>query len=206
MRARGIATRPGRDALAKGRFPLGGLRSHPLDRRGVLLPWHPRGPRVARLGRRRGRVDERKRVAVRPGPVLRQAQGGRIRGGLLRSGLVPREAGGERPARALGARLRLTGTGGLPLSGDSSVSSSPTISPVAVLTATEGADCARVAATARAVLRPMPGTSQICSTVAARSLRTEPKCLTRACLRVSPRPGTSSRGLVRMRLERLARW
>ncbi len=40
---------------------------------------------------------------------------------------------------------------------------------------------------------PNPGTSQISSTVAARIRLTEPKCLSRALRRVSPRPGTSSR-------------
>ncbi|CAM5588722.1 hypothetical protein SCALM49S_00499 [Streptomyces californicus] len=81
------------------------------------------------------------------------------------------------------------------------------ISPVAVFTAgAAGAVAARAAATDSAVLRPIPGTSQIWSIVACRSFFTEPKCLIRACLRVSPRPDTSSRGLERIRLARLARW
>ncbi|CAM5534039.1 hypothetical protein SALBM217S_01356 [Streptomyces griseoloalbus] len=48
-------------------------------------------------------------------------------------------------------------------------------------------------------LAAYPGTSQIWSIVAGRSCFNEPKCLIRACLLVSPRPGTSSRGLERMR-------
>ncbi|KPC81729.1 hypothetical protein ADK82_14930 [Streptomyces sp. NRRL S-4] len=80
------------------------------------------------------------------------------------------------------------------------------ISPVAVFTAgAAGAAAAKATATDSAVLRPIPGTSQISSIVACLSFLTEPKCLINACLRVSPRPGTSSRGLLRMRLARLAR-
>ncbi len=81
------------------------------------------------------------------------------------------------------------------------------ISPVAVFTAgAAGVALARATATVSAVLRPMPGTSQIWSIVAALSFFTEPKCLISACLRVSPRPGTSSSGLERKRLARLTRW
>lgn len=85
--------------------------------------------------------------------------------------------------------------------------SSSMISPVAVFTAgAAGAAWARATTTASAVFRPMPGTSQICSIVACRSRFTEPKCLINACFRVSPRPGTASSGLVRMRFVRLDRW
>lgn len=81
------------------------------------------------------------------------------------------------------------------------------ISPVAVFTAgAAGAAWARATAIDSAVLRPMPGTSQIWSIVADRSFFTEPKCLINACLRVSPRPGTSSSGLALKRRARLVRW
>ncbi len=82
------------------------------------------------------------------------------------------------------------------------------ISPVAVFTANVvGVREDNAATTVSAVRRPIPGTSQICSTVAARSFFTEPKCLSSAVRRVSPSPGTASRPppLVR-RLARLARW
>lgn len=65
---------------------------------------------------------------------------------------------------------------------------------------------ARAAARVSAVLRPMPGTSQIWSIVACLSFFTEPKCFSRACLRLSPRPGTSSSGPDFSRLPRLLRW
>jgi hypothetical protein len=52
---------------------------------------------------------------------------------------------------------------------------------------------------------PMPGTAAISVTLAALSLRTEPKCLTRALRRAGPSPGTSSSALAVAALPRLAR-
>lgn len=81
------------------------------------------------------------------------------------------------------------------------------ISPVAVFTANATGDREDNAwTTVSAVRRPMPGTAQISSTVALRIRFTEPKCLSSAVRRVSPRPGTASRPLLVSRLARLARW
>ena len=52
----------------------------------------------------------------------------------------------------------------------------------------------------------MPGTAAISSTLAALSLRTEPKCLSKVLRRAGPSPGTSSSTLVVAALLRLARW
>lgn len=65
---------------------------------------------------------------------------------------------------------------------------------------------ASVATTASAVRRPTPGTSLTSSTVAALSLRTDPKCLSSAALRVAPRPGTASSADVVMFADRFCRW
>src|SRR4051794_36417887 len=76
------------------------------------------------------------------------------------------------------------------------------ISPVAVFTLTVGRPCccrSRSAATiASAVRVPMPGTSAISSTVAARSRLRDPTRLSRLLRRTSPSPATSSRRLSTM--------
>ncbi len=89
----------------------------------------------------------------------------------------------------------------------SSSAPSSRISPVAVFTANAaGVRDANAAATVSAVRRPMPGTSQSSSTVAARSFFSEPKCFSSAWRRVSPRPGTESSSPAVSRLDRLLRW
>ncbi len=52
----------------------------------------------------------------------------------------------------------------------------------------------------------MPGTSAICSTVATRSLRSEPKYFSSALRRISPSPGTSSSSDSTMEALRRLRW
>ena len=52
---------------------------------------------------------------------------------------------------------------------------------------------------------PMPGTAAISSMLAALSLRTEPKCLSRTLRRAGPSPGTSSSALVVAALPRFCR-
>ena len=85
---------------------------------------------------------------------------------------------------------------------------SSSISPVAVFTLTVARPCCWVsaAAIASAVRVPMPGTSAISSTVAARSFFRDPKRLSRLLRRTSPRPGTSSSRLSTMLLDRRDRW
>ena len=81
------------------------------------------------------------------------------------------------------------------------------ISPVAVFTETVlPLDCSTASLMAIAVRWPMPGTWAISATVAARSLRNEPKCLSSVLRRTSPSPGTSSSRLSTIDLLRRERW
>ena len=80
------------------------------------------------------------------------------------------------------------------------------ISPVAVFTEVDRGDAATASEIAVAVRVPIPGTSAISSMVAARSFRSEPKCLISVLRRTSPSPGTSSRMLSTIVFERRERW
>ena len=86
-------------------------------------------------------------------------------------------------------------------------SSSSMISPVAVFTAgAAGAAWARAAATVSAVLRPMPGTSQICSIVACSQPLHRAEMLDQRLLAGLAEAGHGVQRAGRMRLARLVRW
>ena len=77
---------------------------------------------------------------------------------------------------------------------------------MAVFTEVGLGEVATASAIAVAVRVPIPGTWAISSMVAARSFFSDPKCLISVLRRTSPSPGTSSRRLSTIVLERRDRW